>query len=104
MPWALMIWGTEVETTETKLLSPLYRAVMACRPTTMVEVVMLANVPLSGTVPRAPTPSRNVTVPVGENGIEDVGVTVAVKVTARPTRAGLSELRNETVTSVGLTT
>ena len=61
-----------------KLVSPLYTAVMECVPTVSVEVVNVADPPLSVPVPSVAVPFLNVTVPVG---VPEVAVTVAVNVT-----------------------
>ena len=60
---------------------------MKCVPTASAEVVIDAVPPLRATVPRALTPSKNCTVPVGP---ED-GLTVAVNVTCCPNTEGSSD-------------
>src|SRR5437762_684764 len=55
------------------------------------------------TVPRITLPSLNVTVPVGVVAPGATADTVAVKVTAWPVTAGLSDDRRATVVAAGLT-
>jgi hypothetical protein len=61
---------------------------MECVPTVNVEVVNVADPPLSVPVPSVTVPFLNVTVPVG---VPEVAVTVAVNVTAWPDVEGFSE-------------
>src|SRR6516165_9806250 len=57
----------------------------------------------TATVPRTTLPSMNVTVPVGVVAPGATAATVAVKVTAWPVTAGLSDDRRATVVAAGLT-
>src|SRR5258707_11903038 len=77
---------------------------MAWRPATEKRVVNVA-VPLAptATVPRITLPSLNVTVPVGVVAPGATAATVAVKVTAWPVTAGLTDDRRATVVAAGLT-
>jgi len=66
---------------ESKLVSPLYSALMVWVPTVSVAVSSVATPPDRALVPRVVVPSLKVTVPVGVPAPED---TVAVKTTVCP--------------------
>src|SRR5258707_6097362 len=77
---------------------------MAWRPATEKLVVNVAVPPApTATVPRITLPSLNVTVPVGVVAPGATAATVAVKVTAWPVTAGLTDDRRATVVAAGLT-
>ena len=65
--------------------------------TESVEVVKLARLPESPTVPSTVVPSRNVTLPVGTPVPGLVTLTVAVKLTLWPYTEGLPEPTSATV-------
>lgn len=70
---------TAVEVLLAKVASPVYVAVIVCRPTARPDVLKIAVPPLMGPVPIAASPSKKVTVPVGVPVV--ALLTVAVKVT-----------------------
>jgi hypothetical protein len=76
-----------------KLLSPEYTAVIECVATDSEFVVSVAMPEVSGTEPSGVVPSRNVTLPVGVDTVEE---TVAVSVTAFSTSAEFTLEANET--------
>src|SRR3982751_1550695 len=77
---------------------------MAWPPVDAKLVVNVALPPVpTATVPRTTLPSLNVTVPVGVPPPGATAATVAVKVTARPVTAGLTDDRRATVVAAGLT-
>src|SRR5262252_4615288 len=77
---------------------------MAWPPADAKLVVNVARPPVpTATVPRTTLPSMNVTVPVGVVAPGATAATVAVKVTAWPVTAGLTDDRRATVVAAGLT-
>src|SRR5437763_1217285 len=77
---------------------------MAWPPAAAKLVVNVAVPPgPTATVPRITLPSLKVTVPVGVVAPGATAATVAVKVTAWPVTAGLSDDRRATVVAAGLT-
>src|SRR5262249_56921785 len=77
---------------------------MAGPPATAKLVVNVAVPPApTATVPRITLPSWKVTVPVGVVAPGATAATVAVKVTAWPVTAGLTDDRRATVVAAGLT-
>src|SRR5512142_1838291 len=77
---------------------------MAWPPAAAKLVVNVAAPPVpTATVPRTVAPSLNVTVPIGVPAPGATAATVAVKVTAWPVTAGLTDDRRATVVAAGLT-
>src|SRR5262245_5446181 len=77
---------------------------MAWPPAAAKLVVSLAVLPApTPTVPRTTSPSRNVTVPVGVPAPGATADTVAVKITAWPVAAGLTDDPRTIVVDAGLT-
>src|SRR3954452_21336723 len=77
---------------------------MTWPPAAAKRVVNVAVPPVpTATVPRATLPSLKVTVPVGVPPPGATAATVAVKVTAWPVTAGLTDDRRATVVAAGLT-
>src|SRR5262249_47626966 len=78
------IWTNAAEVAPLKVASPLYWAVMEWLPAPNAEVLKLTVPPLRGRLPEMATaPSKNVTVPV-----VDDGGTLAVKVKGAPNTEG----------------
>lgn len=93
------IWINGAEVAPLKVALPLYWAVMEWLPAPKAEVLKLAFPPLRGRFPEMATaPSKNVTVPVADDG-----VTPAVKVSEAPNTEGfVPEVRDRIIVGVGL--
>src|SRR5262249_49175652 len=88
----LIDWSTAGEVLGAKMLSPLYWALIWCRPSARVEVVKVAVPALRRTGgPSGVVPSKKVTMPVGVPDPAVSALTVAVKVTGRPGLGGRTE-------------
>jgi hypothetical protein len=85
----LIVWVNVAETLVSKLVLPLYVAVIECVPCDNDFVVKAADPLLSVTVASVVAPSLNVTVPVGVP--VNWGATFAVNVTFEPSGAGFSD-------------
>src|SRR3954466_15060155 len=72
-------------------------------PTESEDVVTEAEPPLSATVPRLVTPSKNVMFPVGDPWPGEATAIVAVNVTAAPDRAGLLDAARLNVVDAAFT-
>src|SRR5690606_12023669 len=99
---AFTIWLTTGDVLGASSASPPYAAVIGCTPTPSADVVSVAVLPASATVPSGVTPSRNCTLPVGLSTL-----TVAVKVTDWPSSEGFADDEREVVvapTGAALTT
>ena len=86
--WPITVCVSAVEVLPANVVSPEYLAVIECVPAVSVEVVSVAWPALSGLVPIALGPSKNVTLPVG---VPERLFTAAVKVTDCPAFEGFKD-------------